>query len=211
MQQVHLPYHLFLIFTAAVVFSVVVQAAVFVGFFITARKATKKLLAVAAQLSEKAGPIVEQVGSIVRDVEPKIKTISGQVVEISTAVRDQTLHVNATVDTVVDKTNAQVGKVDEMVSAVLGGIANAGSVVQSGVLKPVRKVGGVLQGLRVGVETFFRSDTPAGEGPMRSTRTATPVHASGSPFEEHDYPVATRVPFSEDRETVIDDLPPIPR
>ena len=199
-QQVHLPYHLFLIFTAAVVFSVIVQAAVFVGVLVTARKATKKLLAIAAQFSDKAGPIVEQVGSIVREVEPKIKTISGQVVEISTAVRDQTLHVNATVDTVVDKTNAQVGKVDEMVSAVLGGIANAGSVVQSGVLKPVRKVGGVLQGLRVGVETFFRSETP-----VQSTQPAS------SPFEEDSYPVPTSTSFQGDRETVHDDLPPIPR
>jgi hypothetical protein len=214
MQQVHLPYHLFLIFTAAVVFSVVVQAAVFVGFFITARNATKKLLGIAAQLSDKAGPIVEQVGGIVRDAEPKIKTISSHVVEISTAVRDQTLHVNATVDTVVDKTNVQVGKVDEMVSAVLGGIANAGAVVQSGVLRPVRKVGGVLQGLRVGVETFFRSETP-----VRPTRPASPVHPVGSPFaEEFDeemaeqgYSVTTGAPFEGDREAVHDELPPIPR
>jgi hypothetical protein len=168
MEVTHLPYHLFLIFTGAVVFSVLVQAAVFVGLFMTVRKATKSVLDIATQLGQKAGPIVEQVGGIVRDAEPKIKTITSQVVEISTAVRDQTLHVNATVDRVVEKTDAQVDKVDDMVSTVLGGIAHAGLVVQSGVLIPVRKAGGLLAGIRAAADSFFgssarRPSTPAAE------------------------------------------------
>lgn len=158
MQQVsQTPHVLFLIFTIAVVFSVVVQAAVFVGVFVVVTRAVEKMMKIANQLSEKAGPIVDQVGGIVREVEPKIRTVSSQVVEISSAVRDQTMHVNTTVDEVVDKTNAQVAKVDEMVSAVIGTLAHAGEAVHSGVSRPARKVSSLLHGVRVGVETLFRS------------------------------------------------------
>jgi hypothetical protein len=223
MQVMHLPYHLFLIFTIAVVFSVFVQAIVFVGLLLIVGRATKKLLALANMLSDKAGPIVEQVGSIVRDAEPKIKTVSGQIVEITTAVRDQTLHVNATVETVVDKTNVQVGKVDEMVSAVLGGIAHAGAVVQSGVLRPMRKAGGVLQGLRVGVETFFGNEGREQQSPQavsqREGGIAEPISAEDHVPPQEAVPVAAdprRVekyvvqPVSDRKATDVDDtLPPL--
>jgi uncharacterized protein YoxC len=225
MQVTHLPYHLFLIFTGAVVFSVVVQAAVFVGLFLTVRRATMKLLGIATQLSEKAGPIVEQVGGIVKDAEPKIRTIASQVVEISTAVRDQTIHVNETVDEVVNKTQAQADKVDEMVSAVLGGLSNAGSAVQAGVLKPARKVGGILQGLRVGVETFFRTETTPNAGPAKRSvyRTEAPIAEYDDDAEvvEEDVPVVadptrksvhyvTQPVDSSAYVAVHDDLPPLP-
>ena len=193
MQVTHLPYHIFLIFTGAVVFSVLVQAAVFVGLYMTVRRATTKMLQLATQLSKQAGPIVEQVGGIIKDSEPKIRTVTSQVVEITTAVRDQTIHVNETVDEVVDKTHAQVDKVDEMVSAVLGGIANAGAVVQSGVIRPVRKLGGILQGVRVGVETFF-SNGNASHPPAAYTAQ---THRPAGPVSVEEYDVEPPVEVDE--------------
>lgn len=208
MEVTHLPYHIFLIFTGAVVFSVLVQAAVFVGLFLTIRRATTKMLGIATQLSDKAGPIVEQVGGIVKDAEPKIRTITSQVVEISTAVRDQTIHVNETVDEVVTKTQAQADKVDVMVSAVLGGLSNAGSVVQSGVLKPVRKAGNILQGLRVGVETFFRDEAAPASRPSRPFVTS--VYTTEAPLAESPIAGYDDIAIDEDildQEVVEEDVP----
>ena len=102
------------------------------------------------------------------------RTVSSQIVEITSTVRDQTKHVNTTVDDVVGKTNAQLAKVDEMVSAVIGSIAHAGATVQSGVSKPVRKVNGLLQGLKVGVETLFRSESRRSPATYRNEPSPRP-------------------------------------
>lgn len=155
MQVTPVPYTLALIFTIAVVISIVIQAAVFLGLFLVASATIKKLMATLDEVKGKAMPIVGDVRNIVQDVTPKVKTISGHLVDISATVRDQTKHVNSTVDDVVDKTRAQADRVDEMVSAVLTSLSHAGSTVSSGVSKPARKVGSVLHGLRVSIESLL--------------------------------------------------------
>ena len=187
MQAMQSSHILFLVFTIAVVVSVVVQATVFGAILVIVFKNLGKLLRLFEELSARALPIVADVRDLVQDVSPKVRTISSQVVEITSAVRDQTLHVNTTVDEVVDKTRVQANKVDDMVSAVLGTIAHAGSTVQSGVTRPARKVGGVLHGIRVGLETLFKEETKAppnvpGEPAAyaATSHTATPNQAAGS-------------------------------
>ena len=162
--QVPEPNHtLSLVFTIAVVLSIVIQAGVFLGLFFAVTTALKKLLAIVEEVKAKAMPLVgsaqgiaQNVQSIVQDVTPKIKTVSSHVVEISGTVRDQAKHVNSTVDDVVDKTKAQAAKVDDMVSAVLGSISHAGSTVQAGVAKPARRVSHLFQGFQATFDSFFR-------------------------------------------------------
>ncbi len=140
---------LFIIFF---ILSVVVEVGVLLGLLVAALVTIKKLLAIVEEVKGKTLPIVGDVRNIVQDVTPKVKTISGHLVEISATVRDQAKHVNTTVDDVVDKTRAQATRVDEMVSNLLSGISHAGSTVSAGVSKPVRKVGSLLHGLRVGID-----------------------------------------------------------
>lgn len=158
MQELHNSHTLSLIFTIAVVASILVQAVVAISFFALIAKTLNKLTSISESLSLKAGPLVADVHSVVQDITPKIKVISENIVDISDTVREQTKHVNVTVDEVVDKTRAQAVKVDDMVSAVLGSIAHAGTVVQDSVTRPVRQVSGVLRGIRVGLETLVQEE-----------------------------------------------------
>ncbi len=166
--QVPEPDHtLSLIFTIAVVLSIVIQAGVFLGLFFAVTAALKKVLAIVEEVKTKAMPLVgsaqgiaQNVQSIVQDVTPKVKTVSSHVVEISGTVRDQAKHVNSTVDDVVDKTKAQAAKVDDMVSAVLGSISHAGTTVQAGVAKPARRVSHLFQGFQATFDSFFGKKHP---------------------------------------------------
>ena len=191
--QVPEPDHtLSLIFTIAVVLSILVQAAVFVGLYFAVTTALKKVTAILEEVKGKAMPLVgsaqgiaQNVQSIVQDVTPKVKTVASHIVEISGTVRDQAKHVNSTVDDVVDKTKAQAAKVDDMVSAVLGSISHAGSTVQAGVAKPARRVSHIFQGFQATIESLFgkkpasngRDDSPypAGRTAERTTRYTTGV------------------------------------
>lgn len=186
-------YNLQLIFTIAVVLSIVIQAGVFLGLYFAVTTALKKILKITEDVTAKAMPIVGNVREIVQDVTPKIRTVSSHIVDISATVRDQTQHVNSTVGEVVDKTRTQAGKVDEMVSAVLGSLSHAGSTVQAGVAVPARKVSGVLHGLRAGLDVLLskkdanvtRSPTPSGPtvaDPLQSTQTIHPPPTTSSPL-----------------------------
>ena len=160
MQELVVPQNLFLIFTIAVVISVVIQAGVFLGLYFIARTAVAKAEKVSTDLSLKAIPILVQTRTIVADLAPKIRDISANLVEISNTLKDQTKHVNSTVEEVVDKTRHQADRVDEMVTAILNGVTHAGATIQAGVGKPVRQVNGLFQGLRVGFETLFSKSKP---------------------------------------------------
>ena len=140
-----------LLFIIFFILSVVVEIGVLLGLLAVALVTIKKLLAIVEEVKGKTLPIVGDVR--------KGKPISGHLVEISATVRDQTKHVNTTVDDVVDKTRAQANKVDEMVSAILEGLTHAGSTVSAGVSKPVRKVSSLLHGLRVGIDHLLTQKT----------------------------------------------------
>ena len=169
-----------LIFTIAVVLSILIQAAVFVGLYIAVSTALKKVTSLLDEVKGKAMPIIGNVQNIVQDVTPKVKTVTSHVVEISATVRDQAKHVNSTVDDVVDKTKSQAAKVDDMVSAVLTSLSHAGQSVQAGVSKPAQKVGSLIQNLQGAIESVFRRKAQNGNVHRGGTSTATV-------FEEEDY------------------------
>ena len=169
MQVIEVPQTLFLIFTIAVVISVVIQGGVFIGLYLIARTAIAKAEKLSTELSAKAIPIMTQTRGIVEDLSPKIKVITANLVEISATLKNQTQHVNSTVGDVVDKTRHQAERVDEMVSAILNGVTHAGVTIQEGVSKPVRQVNGILTGLRVGMDSFFSKKAPShphADGPV---------------------------------------------
>ena len=157
MQSTVVPQNLFLIFTIAVVISVVIQAGVFLGLLIVALKAVKKFTAIAEEVKGKALPIVGQAQVIVADLTPKIRIISENVVSISNTVRHQVNHVDATVGEVVDKSKSQAARVDDMVSAVLDGVTHAGETIKTGVKIPVRQIVGLFAGIAAAYETLKRS------------------------------------------------------
>jgi methyl-accepting chemotaxis protein len=161
MRQIEVPEILFLIFTIVVVLSLALQTWVIVTLLVTARKAVEKVEQLSGDFTTKALPILAQTRAIVEDLSPKLKVISANLVEVSTTLKDQTKHVNATVGDVVDKTRQQADRVDEMVSAILDGVSHAGATIQAGVSKPVRQVNGIFQGLRAGLESFFSKEKPA--------------------------------------------------
>ena len=184
MQVTQVPQTLFLVFTIAVVLSVVVQAAVFLGLYFAVRTAMAKTEKITNDLSLKALPILTQTRAIVEDLSPKLRVITANLVEVSTTLRNQTEHVNSTVGDVVDKTRHQAERVDEMVSAVLDSVTHAGATIQSGVRKPVRQVNGVLNGIRAGLESLLSSNRRKNPPTTAYGSAGYPVSAAPEDYRE---------------------------
>lgn len=179
--MISVPYTLFLIFTIAIVLCVIVQTFVLVGLALTVKKSVAGIGKLVKDVDAKAMPILVQTRTVLEDLTPKVRTLSANLVEMSTTLKDQTKHVNSTVGDVVDKTRHQAERVDEMVSAILNGVSHAGATIQAGVAKPARQVSGIIQGLRAGIDSFFSKRKPVythstvvEEVPVHADRVDTP-------------------------------------
>ena len=65
---------------------------------------------------------------------------------------------------IIDRTRLQVIRADEMVSRTLDRVEETSEFVQHTVISPVKQLAGLVSGLTVGLDAFFRRR----KGPQRS-------------------------------------------
>ena len=74
------------VFIAVTTFAIVIQAGILVGLYLSVRKSTAKMEALATEVKEKALPTMETVQSLLVELRPKIETITTNVAESSALV-----------------------------------------------------------------------------------------------------------------------------
>lgn len=101
---------------------------------------------------------VENVSSLVKEklneFGPTISDANEMLREANMTVRETLREANSTVREANRKTQAQVSRVDGMVSSVLDATASAARSIQNGITMPVREVSGLVEGLKAGLMTF---------------------------------------------------------
>jgi uncharacterized protein YoxC len=184
--------HLMTIFLGIVAVAVVVG---FLGMCVAGIKLLQ-LMVKAEQLVErmegKISPMVDKTRALVEELGPKVHTITTNVEQISYTVRTKMDEFSVTADelnrTVKDankRTQAQVSRVDGMVSEALQSAHHVSRTVQEGVRKPVQQIAGIVAAVKKGVETWVErspfkrhvqttEDYTAYETPTRPPRYATP-------------------------------------
>src|SRR6202051_210054 len=115
------------IFIAVTSFAVLIQAGILVGLFLTVRKSTAKMEALAEEVKGKAMPLMETVQGAVVELRPRIEAIAAKVEEISanvsespTRVKLQITRLEATVTDVLDRARLQVIRADELLRRAVG-------------------------------------------------------------------------------------------
>jgi hypothetical protein len=146
----------YIIFTAVTALGVLLQAFVLLAMYLAIRKAVSKMHAVTDEFKVHALPTVATARSLLDDVSPKLKIAAANLVEASHSLRYQADHVNSTVDEVLNRTNVQVARVDEMTTALLNTVAHATVVLQQAAAAPIRQISGVLMGLKTGFDVLRR-------------------------------------------------------
>jgi hypothetical protein len=81
-----------------------------------------------------------------------LRTITSDLADISRILHARTADVDALVAELVDKSRAQVIRVDQMVSDLVKKVETTSDAVQRGVLGPVQEVSAVIKGMRAGLE-----------------------------------------------------------
>lgn len=154
----------FVIFTAVTACSVLLQALILLGIFIGLRKFMTKIEGIADEVKEKAIPTLESSRSLIEDISPKLKVATTNLTEISHTLRHEADHVGQSVDALLDKTNSQIRRVDDMVTAAFDVVEHASKTIENAVTVPARHVSGVISGVKAGVGAFVgrrkNSSTP---------------------------------------------------
>jgi methyl-accepting chemotaxis protein len=135
--------------------AVVLQALILVALYLSVRKTTSRLEALAEEVKTKALPTIEQANSLMVDLKPKIETVAANITDTSNTVKAQLSRIDATVGDVLDRTRLQVIRADELLSRTMDRVEETSEMVHRTVISPVRQVSGLVQGLSAGVEYFF--------------------------------------------------------
>ena len=99
-------------------------------------------------------PLVASTTDLVRELSPKVKTITEDVAELSHMVRAQMTDLDSTISEVTSKARSQVNRVNGMVSSTLDTTTDVVSTLERGIRAPIREVSGLVAGLKAGLEVL---------------------------------------------------------
>jgi methyl-accepting chemotaxis protein len=143
------------IFIALTGVAVLLQAGVLLAMYITVRKSSERMEALATEVKTKILPTIEQAQQMLTEVRPKVETIVGNVEETTSVLRSQLARIDATINDVVDRARLQIIRGDELLTRTMDRVEHTSDIVQKTVVSPVRQISGLMQGITVGLEYFF--------------------------------------------------------
>ncbi|MGO9862061.1 MAG: hypothetical protein ACLPLR_00495 [Terriglobales bacterium] len=143
------------IFIAVTTFAIVVQAGILVGLYLSIRKTTARMEALATQVTTRTLPTLETVQDILVDLRPKLDVISVNVAESSNLVRNQLARIDATLTDALDRTRLQVIRADELLNRTMDKVEETSEIVHQTVISPLRQVNGLLAAIGTGLEVFL--------------------------------------------------------
>jgi len=143
------------VFIALTGFAVLLQAGVLLAMYVTMRKSSERMEALAGEVKSKLLPAFEQGNQMLNEMRPKLDVIVDNLQSATTIVRSEVERVDATVNDAVDRARLQVIRADELLSRTLDRVEQTSDIVQRTVVSPVRQFSGLMQGLSVGLGFFF--------------------------------------------------------
>lgn len=151
---------LLVVFIAIAAISILMQAGFTVAIFLGARKAQKKVTALADDVRLHALPAIMSSRELIQDLTPKLKSITENLTATTATLRSKTEQIGVVVGDVTERAHMQASRVDNMVKGTLDQLTLAVQAIEHGIAVPVRQVNGIINGLRAGVDVM-RSKAPS--------------------------------------------------
>ena len=143
-------------FIVVTAIAVVVQMGILVALFTSVRKTSAQVLTLADSIERRAVPALDAANSILVDSRGRMTEIISNLAAISSSLRSQADRFDVTFGDAMDRTQRQVIRADNLVSRTMDHVEETADALHEGVLTPVRRMVGLVQGLTVGIDTFFK-------------------------------------------------------
>jgi methyl-accepting chemotaxis protein len=161
------------VFIALTAAAVILQAGILVALYLSVRKSSARMEALADELKTKALPTLETTQAVLTELRPKLQVIADNLVETTTSVRSQVARMDATVSDAADRARLQIIRADELVSRTLDRVEETSDMVAKTVVSPVKQFSGLIQGVTAGIE-FLLSGLGRKNGNSRGARRPVP-------------------------------------
>ena len=138
-----------------VAIAVLMQASAMLGIWLAVRKVPGQIETMRADVKQRMDPLTQSALEIVNNSREPLRTITANLAEISSLLRDRTASADQVAAELLDKSRAQIVRVDRMVSERVEKVETTADAVQKGVLGPVQEISAVVKGVRSGLEFLF--------------------------------------------------------
>jgi hypothetical protein len=144
---------------------VAIQVVVLIGIWMTFKKSSDKLTALAEDTHQRTVPILDAANSMVQTARPQVELIIANLAYTAEVLKSQADKVDATIGDIIDRTRLQVVRADELVSRTMDRVETTSDMVHHTVVSPVRQLSGVLQGVSTAFNVLFgRRGRRGGQG-----------------------------------------------
>lgn len=116
------------------------------------RKGTQESRRAVQEVEKKLDPIIFRVNRILENSEEKIANIVTDASEMTRLARGQAQKVDRVVSDALERTHAQVLRLDTIITGTLEAVEDAGVRVRRSVLGPLQQASAVLKGIRTGID-----------------------------------------------------------
>jgi uncharacterized protein YoxC len=150
---------LLMVFVACTGAAVLLQSLVLLALFLTIRKTTKSVQNQIEHLSATVLPVVEESRAFLKSVAPRIEAAAEDLAVMTQSLRAQGHDLQKATNEVLERVRKQSARVDAIVSKVLDGMDQAGTIVSRTVTKPVRQLQGIVASAKAAI-SVLRSAPP---------------------------------------------------
>jgi len=151
-------------FIAVTSVAVVLQTAILLGLYLSVRRTTTQMEAIALDFQRRANPIIENARDILADATPKLQAITTNLAEASSTLKRQAETLGDTAVEIAVRAGNKVAQADDVLTRALEGVERTTAAVQNSVLSPVRRVNGVLHAISVGIGAFLNQKRGRDDG-----------------------------------------------
>ncbi len=141
------------IFVAVSAVALLIQACMLIGLLIVARRIQEKVMPLIPQVSG----ILGVVHRTVERVEKHVESIAGSTSSILDTTKQQLAKIDELLGDATTRAKVQMERAEMVLDDAMGRVQQTVSYVQSGVLRPVREVYGLLAGFRTALTHLGRS------------------------------------------------------
>jgi low affinity Fe/Cu permease len=147
---------LLIIFVALAAIAMFIQAIMLIGLFLVARKLQEKIMPMIPEVEKVVGVVRRTVERVEKHVD-KIGTTSSAILDVT---KQQLVKVDELLSDASTRAKVQMERAEMVLDDTMTRVQQTVSVVQTGVIRPIREVQGILAGFRGALAFLGRGRRP---------------------------------------------------